>query len=122
MARTTEFADGEVLRKLREKKRLPRAKAAVLIGVSEKRLQDWELHDASITWTSSEKLAKFYEVPPEELVIPEEKRRDPAPATTDEEAAETVITTGEQALEESQKSDETVHGSPGPKATKHQAG
>lgn len=108
MERETEYANGTLLRELRERRRITIEKAAVEIGVSDKSLRLWETRDKPITWGSTEKLARFYGVGPESLVISAEQRRPEI------REAEEAIASGGRAAAASEESDPTVPGSPLP--------
>jgi transcriptional regulator with XRE-family HTH domain len=105
MAQVSEYANGTLLRELREQRRTTIQSAAEKMGVSDKSLRLWETRDAPITWRSTEKLAAFYRRKPEELVISAEQRR---PEVREAEAA---IATGEHAAAATEESAPTTDGS-----------
>ena len=78
-----DYARGQRLRELRERKHQSQESVAYDLGVSTKTLRAWE-HGGKIRWDNAKKLAAFYEVDPELLVsretfAPEEE--EPLPGT-----------------------------------------
>lgn len=73
-----DFARADQLVQLRERKRLSQENAAHEIGVSAKSLRAWE-HGGGIRWHNVKKLAAFYGVKPESLVVQEPDRAQPTP-------------------------------------------
>ena len=62
-----DFARGEQLVLLRERRHLSQEEAAHQIGVSAKSLRGWE-HGKAIRWENAKRVARFYKVKAEELV------------------------------------------------------
>ena len=62
-----DFARGQRLKELRERKHESQENAAYAIGVSTKSLREWE-HGGKIRWENAKKLAIYYGVDPELLV------------------------------------------------------
>ena len=72
-----DYARGQRLRELRERKHESQENAAFAVGVSVKTLRAWE-HGGKIRWQNAKRLGSFYGVDPEGLVSREEALADTA--------------------------------------------
>ena len=62
-----DYARGERLRELRERRRMSQEHVAGEVGVSTKTVWSWE-HGGKIKWANAQRIAAFYGMDPEELV------------------------------------------------------
>lgn len=97
MARESYYLDGVRLRELRNAKHLTSEQAAVKIGLSDKTLRSYETLDKAGLWSNVQKLARFYRVDPEALVITVEQRRP------ESVAAERAAAAAKRSREENEK-------------------
>lgn len=63
----TDFARGDLLRQLREARHLSQEAAGQQMGFTGKTVRSWE-HGKPIKWSNAKRVARFYEVDPEEIV------------------------------------------------------
>lgn len=78
-----DFARGQLLIQLRERRHLSQEDAAHEIGVTAKSLRAWE-HGGAIRWDNAKKVAGYYEIEAERLVTRELIEDNGRPAPPDE--------------------------------------
>jgi transcriptional regulator with XRE-family HTH domain len=78
---------GPNLRLARERVHLPKARAALRIGISERQLTRWEKGEVLPRWENLESAADVYGIDPAELAHDEDPSEEEAPRLTDQVSA-----------------------------------